>query len=87
MGTLKPDGTPWNLEDDYDFRLLKLWRGETVLVVRRSAMQRVLQDDGLEPVTHGPREVQEDDEVWATPSSEIMRFVPGPNEGRVIFSP
>ena len=28
LGTLKPDGTPWNLEDDMDFRLLRLWREE-----------------------------------------------------------
>ena len=28
LGTLKPDGTPWNLEDDNDFRLLRLWREE-----------------------------------------------------------
>ena len=28
LGTLKPDGTPWNLEDDADFRLLRAWREE-----------------------------------------------------------
>ena len=28
IGTLKPDGTPWNLEDDLDYRRLKLWRLE-----------------------------------------------------------
>ena len=28
MGTLKPDGTPWNLEDDKDYRILKAWRNE-----------------------------------------------------------
>ena len=28
MGTLKPDGTPWNLENDKDYRVLKAWRNE-----------------------------------------------------------
>ena len=28
IGNLKPDGIPWNLEDDIDFRLLRLWREE-----------------------------------------------------------
>ena len=28
IGTLKPGGTPWNLEDDIDFRFLRLWREE-----------------------------------------------------------
>ena len=28
IGTLKPDGTPWNLEDDLDYRLLRMWRLE-----------------------------------------------------------
>ena len=27
-GTLKPHGTPWNLEDDRDFKMLKMWRKE-----------------------------------------------------------
>ena len=27
-GTLKPDGTPWNLEDDKDFKMLNMWRRE-----------------------------------------------------------
>ena len=27
-GTLKPDGTPWDLEDDRDFKMLKMWRKE-----------------------------------------------------------
>ena len=27
-GTLKPDGTPWDLEDDRDFKMLKMWRRE-----------------------------------------------------------
>ena len=28
IGTLKPDGTPWNLEDDRDFKYLRMWREE-----------------------------------------------------------
>ena len=28
MGTLKPDGTPWNLESEQDYRVLKAWRNE-----------------------------------------------------------
>ena len=27
-GTLKPDGTPWDLEADHDFKTLQAWRQE-----------------------------------------------------------
>ena len=27
-GTLKPDGTPWNLESDHDYKLFQAWRRE-----------------------------------------------------------
>ena len=39
IGTLKPDGTPWNLEDDGDFKHLKVWRDEeTIPSMRESAV-------------------------------------------------